>query len=119
MNNSAKKAFDSPDEVRRFEKGRIERFKLPTQVVARVVFEPGWKWSECVKPVVGTESCQAHHLGYAVSGNLHIVMNDGTEFDAAPGELYEIQPGHDAWVVGDGQFIGLEFEPKTAAEYAK
>jgi hypothetical protein len=119
MAESVGKTFDSPDEVRTFDKGRVEVVNLGSQKAGRAVFEPGWKWSECVKPIVGGDSCQAHHVGYVVSGNLHIVMNDGAEFDAEPGTAYEIQPGHDAWVVGDDQFVGLEFQSQTAAEYAK
>jgi hypothetical protein len=119
MAESMKKTFDSPDEVRTFDKGRVELLKLGSQMVGRSVFQPGWKWSECVKPIAGTDSCQVHHVGYVVSGNIHILMNDGTELDAEPGIAYEIQPGHDAWVVGDDDFIGLEFQSQAAAEFAK
>ena len=119
MAESKKGTFDSPDEVRTFDKGKVEIVNLASQKVGRSVFEPGWKWSECVKPIVGGDTCQVHHVGYIVSGNIHIVMNDGNEFDGGPGEVYEIQPGHDAWVVGDDEFVGLEFQSQAAAEYAK
>lgn len=119
MAESVQKSFDAPDEVRTFDKGRVDIVNLDSQMVGRAVFEPGWKWSECVKPLVGTESCEVHHVGYIVSGNIHVVMNDGTEFDGGPGDAYEIQPGHDAWIVGDDQFVGLEFQSTAAAEYAK
>jgi hypothetical protein len=87
--------------------------------VGRLTLQPGWKWSECIKPVVGTESCQHQHLGYAVSGSIHIAHEDGTELDIAPGETYFIAPGHDAWVVGDEPFVGVEFKSESAATYAK
>jgi hypothetical protein len=85
--------------------------------VGRFTFEPGWKWSECIKPVAKTDSCQATHLGYAVSGRIHIAHDDGSEADVGPGDAYVIAPGHDAWVLGDEPFIGVEF--KSAATYAK
>ncbi|MEX2552950.1 MAG: cupin domain-containing protein [Actinomycetota bacterium] len=119
MAESAKASFDSPDEVRTFDKGKVEIVNLGSQKVGRSVFQPGWKWSECVKPIVGGDSCQVHHVGYIVSGTIHIVMNDGNEFDGGPGEVYEILPGHDAWVVGDDEFVGLEFQRQAVEEYAK
>jgi mannose-6-phosphate isomerase-like protein (cupin superfamily) len=119
MAESVQKSFDSPDEVRTFENGKVDVVNLDSQMVGRATFEPGWRWSKSVKPIVGTESCQAHHVGYVVSGSLHVVMDDGREFDAEPGAVYEIQPGHDAWVVGNDNFVGLEFQSKTAGEYAK
>lgn len=68
------------------------------------MLEPGWRWSKSVKPIVGTESCQATHLGYAMTGRIHVVMDDGQELDIVPGDGYVIQPGHDAWVEGDEAF---------------
>ena len=109
--------FDRPDEVRSPDKTTIDLVNVGPTEVGRFTFQPGWSWSECIKPVVGTESCQQEHLGYAVSGRIHIAHNDGTETDIAPGEAYLIAPGHDAWVVGDEPFVGVEF--KSAATYAK
>ena len=77
------------------------------------------RWSDCVKPVAGTESCQARHIGVVHSGRLAIKHEDGTELELAPGEAYVIEPGHDAWVVGDERFVGFEFESRSAEEYAK
>ena len=85
--------------------------------VARFTFEPGWRWSEHVRPAVGTESCQTHHVGAMVSGRLHVVHSDGSEGDAGPGDAYVIAPGHDAWVVGDEPVVALEFA--SAETYAK
>lgn len=109
--------LDAPDETRTPEKTRIDVVQLGGTEVGRFTFEPGWKWSECVKPVVGTDSCQAEHLGYVVSGRLHIAHDSGTEADLGPGDAYLIAPGHDAWVLGDEPFIGVEFS--SAAEFAK
>lgn len=119
MAESVQKTFDSPDETRTFDKGIFEVLNLGSQTVGRATFEPGWRWSECVKPIVGTDSCQGHHVGYVVSGRIQVVMDDGTEFEAGPGSAYEIQPGHDASIVGDERFVAVEFQGKTAAEYAK
>jgi hypothetical protein len=111
------KSLDAPDEVRTPEKTKIDVVRVGGGEVGRFTFQPGWKWSECIKPVVGTDSCQAEHLGYAVSGRLHTTHEDGTAVDIGPGDAYHIAPGHDAWVVGDEPFVGVEF--KSAAEYAK
>jgi len=111
--------FDSPDETRSPEKTRVEVVRLGDASAARFTFEPGWRWSECVKPVAGTESCQARHIGVTQSGRLHVVHDDGTEAEVGPGEAYVIEPGHDAWVVGDEPFVGLEFESKSAEQYAR
>ncbi len=114
-----KKSFDSPDETRTPDKTTIEVVQLGSTTAARFTFQPGWKWSECIKPAVGTDSCQARHVGAIVSGSLHVVHEDGSEGDAAAGDAYVIEPGHDAWVVGDDPVVALEFESKSAAEYAK
>jgi hypothetical protein len=111
--------FDSPDETRTPDKTRVEVVNLGNVKAARMTFEPGWRWSECVKPVAGTESCQVRHIGVARSGQIHISHEDGTETDITPGDAYVIEPGHDAWVVGDEAFVGYEFEPHAAEEYAK
>jgi hypothetical protein len=79
---------------------------------------PGWRWSECIKPVVGGDSCQARHVGTVVSGRLQIRHDDGTEIELAPGSAYRIEPGHDAQVVGDEDFVAYEFESSTAGSYA-
>ena len=113
-----KKNIDSPDETRPFEKGKIEMVTLEGVVFGRATFEPGWKWSECVKPIAGTSSCEVHHNGYIVSGSLHIVMDDGTEADVGPGDVFVCEPGHDAWVTSDEACIALDFSP-AAADYAK
>ena len=119
MGEFASKSFDKPDETRSFEHGRVDVIHLAGSSAAQATFEPGWRWSTDVKPVAGTDSCQAHHVGYALAGALHVVTGGGDEFDIGPGDAYEILPGHDAWVVGDDTFQGLEFQSQTAESYAK
>ena len=109
--------FKNPDETRTFDKGQLDVITLGTATVGRAIFQPGWKWSECVKPIAGTDSCEAAHLGYVVSGHMHVVMDDGTAADADKGDLINIAPGHDAWVVGDEPCVMLDFE--GASNYAK
>jgi hypothetical protein len=113
------KSFDSPDETRTPDKTKVEVVKLGGTSAGRATFQPGWKWSECIKPVVGTDSCQARHVGAVIGGRLHVVHEDGTEGEVGPGDAYVIEPGHDAWVVGDEPFSAFEFEAKTVSEYAK
>ncbi len=111
------KSFDAPDETRAPEKTKVEVVRLGGATAARFTFQPGWRWSECVKPVVRTELCQARHVGAIVSGRLHIAHDDGTEGDVGPGDAYVIEPGHDAWVVGDEALVAYEFE--SAETYAR
>ena len=86
---------------------------------ARFAFEPGWTWSGCVKPVAGTDSCQARHVGVVQSGRLNVKHEDGTETEIGPGEAYVIEPGHDAEVIGEERFVAYEFESSSAEEYAR
>ncbi len=112
------KSFDSPEETRPFEgKGKAEVVNIGGQPVARGTFEPGWKWSENVKPIAGTDSCEVSHLGYVVSGRMRVYMDDGTEVEAGPGEVMALPRGHDAEVVGDESCVFVDFG--EIAEYAK
>jgi hypothetical protein len=111
--------FAKPDERRTPDKTQVDIVKMGGTTAARFTFEPGWKWSECVKPVMGTERCQLHHVGVAYAGRLHVVHDDGSEGEVGPGEAYVISPGHDAWVVGNEAFVGYEFEARSAEQYAK
>ena len=111
------KSHDTPDEVRTPDKTRVEIVRLSGFTMGRFNLEPGWRWSECVKPAVGTESCQVTHVGYAVSGRITIKMDDGTEKTIVPGMSYTIPPGHEAWVSGDEPFVGIEV--MSAEQYAK
>jgi hypothetical protein len=111
--------FDSADETRAPEKTRVDVVRVGDTTAARFAFEPGWKWSECVKPVVGTDSCQVRHVGVVQSGRLAVRHEDGSEAEVGPGHAYVIEPGHDAWVVGDEPFVALEFESRSAEQYAR
>jgi len=113
-----KKSFESPDETRAPDKTKVAVVNLGGVTAARLTMQPGWKWSECIKPVVGGDACQARHVGAVQSGTLHIAHGDGTKTEVGPGDVYVIEPGHDAWVVGDEEFVGFEFETKTAQDYA-
>jgi class 3 adenylate cyclase len=104
-----RKRFDRPDEVRVVEKARVELVELGELAVGRAIFEPGWRWSEHVKPIVGTESCQVHHIGYVMSGHLHVEMTDGASLDVVGGDAFEIPPGHDAWVIGDEPWVSVDW----------
>jgi ethanolamine utilization protein EutQ (cupin superfamily) len=112
------KNFDSPDETRPFEgKGKADVLNIGDKVVGKAVFEPGWKWSENVKPIAGTDSCQVSHLGYVISGRMKVYMDDGSEAEVGPGDVMAIPPGHDAEVVGDEPCVSLDFG--EFGDYAK
>ncbi len=113
------RSFDSPDETRTPNKTKVDVVHLSGTSAARLTLEPGWSWADCIKPVVGTDSCQLRHVGVALSGSMHIAHDDGTEQDIAAGDAYVIEPGHNAWVLGDDSFVGYEFESKSAEEYAR
>ncbi|UOE18390.1 nuclear transport factor 2 family protein [Thermobifida halotolerans] len=112
-----KRTFADADEVRTFEKGRVELLRMNGNDVSRAVFEPGWRWSQHVKPIAGTDLCTYTHFCYILSGTLGIRMADGSEFEAAQGETIRIAPGHDAWVVGEQTVVLLDWE--TSGDYAK
>jgi quercetin dioxygenase-like cupin family protein len=111
MANLAGKRFESPDEVREFadDKGRVELVDLNGHAVGRGTFEPGWRWSEHVKPIAGTDSCQVEHIGYVLEGRMALRMDDGTEREFGPGDAFHMPPGHDAWIVGDEPCVLLDF----------
>ena len=111
--------FDSPDETRTPDKTRVDVVRSGSTTAARMTLEPGWKWSECIKAVAGTDSCQARHVGIVQAGTLRVTHNDGTEADLRAGDAYVIEPGHDASVIGNERFVAFEFETKTAEEYAR
>lgn len=104
----SKKSHDTPDERRTPPKTQLDIVRLEGFTFGRFTFQPGWRWSECVKPVIGTETCEVAHAGYAVSGQVVIRLQDGHEETIHAGESYTIPPGHDAWVDGDTPFVGIE-----------
>ncbi len=103
------KSFAAPDEAPRFPKGSAKIARLDESVIGIATWEPGWRWSTHLAPIAGTPSCQVHHLGYAISGRLHVLMDDGTSLEIPPDSAYEIPAGHDASVVGDEAFVTLEW----------
>jgi quercetin dioxygenase-like cupin family protein len=100
--------FSRPHETREFPKGKVELLTLRGLTFGRVTFEPGWRWSAHVKPLAGTSSCRAAHLGVQLSGTMHIKMDDGTEGDIGPGQVVNIPPGHDGWVVGNEPVVFID-----------
>jgi mannose-6-phosphate isomerase-like protein (cupin superfamily) len=112
------KSFDNPDEVRLFkDHGAMHVVHLGDTAAGLGTFEPGWRWSDDVKPIAGTDSCQAHHSLYVLSGRMHVVMDDGTEAEVGPGDAVVIPAGHDAWTVGDEPCVSVDFT--GVARYAK
>jgi hypothetical protein len=100
--------LSKPQEVRNFPKGKVELITLGGVTFGRATFEPGWRWSTHVKPIAGTSSCQAAHLGVQLTGTMHIKMDDGTERDIGPGQVVNIPPGHDGWVVGNEPVVFID-----------
>ncbi|MFN2484805.1 MAG: adenylate/guanylate cyclase domain-containing protein [Candidatus Limnocylindria bacterium] len=109
-----RRRFSEATDVRVFPHGQVEVVELDDVVVGRMTYEPGWRWSVDVKPIAGTDRCQFHHLGVTMEGRLRIEMPDGTELEIGPGDVFEIPPGHDAWVVGDRPWISVDFEAMRA-----
>ena len=109
------KSHNSPDEIRRPEKTVVENVTVGDYTIGRFTFEPGWTWADCIKPVVQTDSCQANHVGYCLSGALEVETTDGKKISISKGDSYTIPPGHNARVVGDETYSAIEFV--SAAEY--
>jgi quercetin dioxygenase-like cupin family protein len=108
VKEAEKQNLHDADEVRTTERMRVEVVRLAGTTVMRGTFEPGWRWSEHVKPVAGTESCEVKHVGYVISGRMHIRMDSGEELLLEPGDFASVEPGHDAWVEGDEPFVVLD-----------
>lgn len=117
MAKTVKKNFQAPEETRTIDKGKLEVVKLGDVTAMRATFEPGWRWSECVKPIAGTPSCQVAHLGYMIQGRMKVKMDDGSEEEIGPGDVAVIPPGHDAWIVGNERCVIIDFQGGSV--YAK
>jgi len=117
MAKAEQKSFETPDDVRTFERGQLDLLHIGDSDIGRLTLQPGWRWSDHVKPIAGTASCEAPHFQYHVQGTLHIVMDDGTEFEAGPGDVTALPQGHDAWVVGDEAVVVVDWW--GASNYAK
>jgi ethanolamine utilization protein EutQ (cupin superfamily) len=111
------KHFDAPDARRTFDRGRVELVTVGDITVGRTVYEPGFRWSECVKPIAGTESCQFPHLAFVVSGRFRVRLDDGAEAEVGPGDVVVIPAGHDGWVVGDEHCVMVDFA--ASMDYGK
>jgi hypothetical protein len=111
------KSFNKPEEVRSFPKGKVELVKIGGAMIGRAIFEPGWRWSTSVQPIVKTKSCEAPHFQYHVSGTLKVVMDDGSQFECKAGDVSLFPTGHDAWVVGNEPVVIVDFQGMV--DYAK
>lgn len=109
MSKADHKNFNSPEEVRKFEKGKLELITVGWGIIGRFTLEPGWCWSQHVKPIAKTPLCETRHFAYHLSGILHIRMEDGTEFEVGPKEVAWIPSGHDAWVVGNEPVVFVDW----------
>ncbi|HEY7858278.1 MAG TPA: cupin domain-containing protein [Candidatus Nanopelagicales bacterium] len=111
------KSFGAPDETRTFGHGQVDLLRIGGAEVGRLTLQPGWRWSQDVKPLAGTDLCEAPHFQYHVAGTLRIVMSDGTTFDAVSGDVTALPQGHDAWVIGDEPVVVVDWW--GASNYAK
>lgn len=109
MNTYERKDLGRPDEVRSFEKGRVELVNINGGVVGRLVLDPGWRWSQHVKPLAGTDWCEAPHFQYHAAGRLKVITSQGQEFEVGPGEVTSLPAQHDAYVIGDDPVILIDF----------
>jgi hypothetical protein len=117
MAHAEHKNLSSPDETRTFGHGKAELIKIGGGTIGRFTLQPGWRWSQDVKPLAGTAWCEAPHFQYHISGRLHVVMEDGAEFDLGPGDVSMLPPGHDAWVIGDDPVVIVDWS--GAGNYAR
>jgi hypothetical protein len=108
------RSFDSAEDKQTFDNGSAEMVTVAGSILGRLTLQPAWRWSESLKKLVGTDSCQTHHVGYSMSGHLQVIADDGSEQDIKAGDAYNIPPGHDAWVVGDEAFVSVEFRGAAA-----
>lgn len=118
MAGLTRRTFDQPDEVRPLGgAGQVDLINTDEGAVGRATFLPGWKWSEHVKPIAQTDSCQAAHTGYVVSGRMKVVMDDGEELEFGAGDFAVMKPGHDAWILGDEPCVVIDWQ--GMADYAR
>ena len=113
------KSFNKPDEVREFPLGKVELININGATIGRATFQPGWKWSESVQPLVKTNSCEAPHFQYHISGVLKVKMDDGTILECKPGGISLLPMGHDAWVVGNEPAVVVDFQGMLAYAQSK
>jgi class 3 adenylate cyclase len=104
------KTFEDPDETVTFDRGRVHIVTVGSMTIGHEVAEPGWRWSEHVKPIVGTEWCEFHHAMYVLTGRMRVLMRDGETHDIGAGQVVDITPGHDAWVLGDEAVTSIDLQ---------
>lgn len=109
------RSFASPDRTVPFAHGSLEVVNVPGGSVGFMTMHPGWRWSNDLRAIVGTDTCHTRHVGYCLAGQLHVELDDGATFDITAGELFVIPPGHDAWVVGDATCTILDWGAMTSA----
>ncbi|HEX4574641.1 MAG TPA: cupin domain-containing protein [Gemmatimonadales bacterium] len=107
MTNYLLRRFDTPDETRTFTLGRLDLIRIAGTTLGRARYEPGWRWSQHVAPLAGTRSCQVAHLGLVLEGRAMVRMDDGTEYELKAGDVFQIAPGHDSWVLGDRPYVSI------------
>ena len=104
------KRFDNPDETLLFEKGKFEIIRIGRMTIGRASYEPGWKWSEHIRPTAGTEFCEVEHIGMVIKGRAMAAMSDGNNIELSAGDIFHIPAvPHDSWVIGDEPYISLHF----------
>ena len=102
--------FDEPDEIREFDKGRFEIVELANRTIGRATYQPGWKWSNDVSPLAGSEFCEVEHLGMVISGSAMVAFKDGEIYTLCKGDIFYVSPDpHDSWVVGDREYVSIHF----------
>jgi class 3 adenylate cyclase len=112
--NLQRRDVSAPDETREVPGDTLQLYQLGDGAVGWSRFEPGWRWSESIKPMAGTELCEFHHIGYTVSGRVRVQTRDGAELELLPHHFYEIPPYHDAWVVGDEPWVSIDWGPASS-----
>lgn len=117
--SAVRKSFDSPDQVREFQRGRIEVIQLEDTVISRITLEPGWTWSNDIKPTAGTETCQVTHLQYVISGRLKVDMDDGSSLELKAGDITWLPAGHTAEVLGNEPYTAIDMSPKMLDYFKK
>jgi len=106
--SAAKVDMDHPDETKETPKGTLKLATLGDFTLGLRTLEPGWRWTESMRPIAKTETCEVRHIGYVISGRMGFLMNDGTELEVGPGEAFDVHPGHDAWTVGDAPVVFID-----------
>src|SRR6188508_3199262 len=109
-----RRPFGEPDNVREVPLGHLETYDMGEIRIGRSILQPGWRWSESIKPITRTELCEYHHIGVCLSGRMRVQTREGAELTIDAGQFYEIPAGHEAWVEGDEPYVNIEWQPSVA-----